>query len=205
MKIGIYICMALMLTSCGMSDISDKEYYSGPFVYFADAASMVDCATGERIAISNDGEYLEVERAYTQLNTPTQEVYIEFFGRRIMAEPMEGDKLIPTLVIDSLICFDRTMMCRTEQMLVGIYDADMPEGRYELHMKADYTYTQIYFPKGRGEVSTSGRWYRNAAAELVLSQQSPKAEKIRFEIIPAQYTIVKNSGGKPLIFIRRLL
>lgn len=205
MKTLFYISVcSLLLGSCSGSNSAppSKEYYAGEFVYFADAASMRDCATGERIAVSNEEDYLSAEREYSSLAAHGEAVMIEFFGRRVEEQSMEGDRMIPKLVIDSLIGFDQTVLCNPDALVAGIYEGKTPEGKYLVRMKADYTYTQSLFATGRGEQVSSGRWYMCASSQIVFIQDTPEYAASTFEFIPAQQTLAKNSGGKPLILIK---
>lgn len=194
----------MLLGSCSVAkkDVPTKQYYAGEFVYFADAASIVDCATGVRTPVSNDGEYLEAERQYSSLGAHGQPVLVEFFGHRTIQKSMEGDRNETALVIDTLIGFDHGALCNPTAMVVGIYEGTTPKGKYLLRLKSDYTYTQSIFVKNDGEVISSGVWYLCSQAEMVLRQELPVAEASTFEIVPAQEALVKNSGGKPLVLVK---
>lgn len=200
---SVLVCACAVFGSCSKTTPPTKEYYEGEFVYFADAASITDCATGMRIPICNDGDYLKAERKYTSFETHGEPVFINFYGRRVLRQSMEGDKMQVMMAIDSLIGFDQTVMCNPEAMLVGIYEGKTPDNKYLVRLKPDYTYTQSIFTlDSDGEQISSGRWYLCASAELVLIQQTPTAESSTFEVVRAQNALVKNSGGKPLVLTK---
>ncbi|MCB1060532.1 MAG: hypothetical protein KDB65_09885 [Calditrichaeota bacterium] len=54
---------------------------TGMMSYMADAASFVECGTGDRYAVKFKGDWLEVERAYVNMRQNGEPVYVEFFGR----------------------------------------------------------------------------------------------------------------------------
>ncbi|MBK6765525.1 MAG: hypothetical protein IPG71_04120 [bacterium] len=53
----------------------------GMLSYMADAATLLDCRTNERLVVKFKGDWLEVERAYTQFGKPGAPVYVEYRGR----------------------------------------------------------------------------------------------------------------------------
>lgn len=54
---------------------------NGMLSYMADAASLLDCRTSEQYVVKFKGDWLAVEREYTNLVKPGAPIYIEFRGR----------------------------------------------------------------------------------------------------------------------------
>jgi hypothetical protein len=53
----------------------------GMLTFMADAASFIDCKTGERFTVKFKGDWLEVERSYVTMHGDGKPMYVEFFGR----------------------------------------------------------------------------------------------------------------------------
>jgi copper homeostasis protein (lipoprotein) len=76
----------------------------GMFTYMADAASFAECLTGRRLPVAMQGGYIDLERAYLAARTgPGEAVLARVEGRLAMRPPMEGDGLVPTLVVERFI------------------------------------------------------------------------------------------------------
>jgi len=60
---------------------ADAIPMKGMLSYMADAATLLDCRTNEQLIVKFKGDWLEVERAYTELGKPGAPVYVEFRGR----------------------------------------------------------------------------------------------------------------------------
>lgn len=206
--IAITIIM-FMLASCAgelkRDAVMSGEYFSGEFVYFADAANFVSCATGARFAVSNAGAYIEAERGYMSLNVePQQSVYIEFIGHIAQEPKMEGDGMESVVVIDSLIGFDRADGCNPEYILTGVYEAVSRDSKRILHIKSDFSYTESKFSNSESAQESSGRWFLSAEMEFVLMQREPHTQDSvsTFEVVTPQQALAKNSGGEPLVFTK---
>ena len=73
----------------------------GMFRYLADAAVFEECMTGRSYPVAMEGDYLELERAYTALDKdePGAPVMASFDGELTRRPPMEGKGTVPTVVV----------------------------------------------------------------------------------------------------------
>lgn len=205
MKRSILIFL-LFVSACGggtrKNAIDQPPFFTGRFVYFADAAVITDCATGVRLPVSMTGSFIRAQEAYAALEPAMGEaIFVEFRGRIVEQPAMEGERMERAFAIDSLIGFDRNRDCDPEWMVAGVYDSNT-DGRRMLRLRPDYTFTETLFDieSGRSLGEWSGRWWRNAELELVLETETPQPAVSTFEIIPAQESLTRNDGNKPLVF-----
>ncbi|MEZ5486963.1 MAG: META domain-containing protein [Steroidobacteraceae bacterium] len=77
----------------------------GAYTYFADSASLLDCATGRRLPIASAGDALALEHAYTSARpAPAGAPRIALLEGRITAQmPMEGAGPRPTLLVERFL------------------------------------------------------------------------------------------------------
>ncbi|MCP5360135.1 MAG: META domain-containing protein [Sinobacteraceae bacterium] len=77
----------------------------GAYTYFADSASLLDCATGRRLPIAPAGDAPALERAYTSARpAPAGAPRIALLEGRITAQmPMEGAGPRPTLLVERFL------------------------------------------------------------------------------------------------------
>lgn len=209
MKFITITVIALMLVSCAGELKRDAaisgEYFSGEFVYFADAANFVSCATGARFAVSNAGAYIDAERGYMALNVePQQYVFIEFIGHITQQPKLEGEGQESVVVIDSLIGFGQADGCNPEYILTGVYEAVSRDSKRILRIKPDFSYTESKFSSSESAQESDGRWFLSAEMEFVLIQREPHTQDSisTFEVVTPQHALAKNSGGEPLVFTK---
>jgi uncharacterized lipoprotein NlpE involved in copper resistance len=71
--------------------ITEPLRWRGEFAYMADAATFTDCASGLRWPVAMAGDYLAVERRYTQSRSaPGAPLVVTFEGRLEVLPAMEG-------------------------------------------------------------------------------------------------------------------
>jgi len=73
----------------------------GMFRYMADAARFEDCLTGRSYPVAMEGDYIQLERAYQEAAKPEPgaPLMASFEGDITRRPAMEGDALIPTVVV----------------------------------------------------------------------------------------------------------
>ena len=72
----------------------------GLFTYMADAAVFESCATGWRLPVAMEADYLSAERAYLESRTePGAPLLVTLVGHIARRPPMEGNDLVEMLVI----------------------------------------------------------------------------------------------------------
>ena len=70
---------------------AEPLYWRGELVYFADAASFTDCASGKRWPVAMAGDFLSMQRSYMQWQSaPVAPLLVSFEGRLEVREAMEG-------------------------------------------------------------------------------------------------------------------
>lgn len=185
MKKFIVPCAVSLLLGCGgaptgngtsntIADpmLASKDFFfSGDYVYYADAAVLTDCATGLTLPIASEGDNLNAERRYTALPGPemlpcyaTMEGYL-----RPKADGAEGRPV--ELVITRFGSFDTTRHCMPGQRLAGRYFdklADTVSQRVILELHDDYTYklTTHDIPADSYGIS-EGQWGRLSESVVV--------------------------------------
>lgn len=205
MKSCIFVSMLFLVGCAGGNNqsVDDRPpFFTGRFVYFADAAVITDCATAVRLPVSMSGSFIAAQQAYSELQPEMGEaIFVEFFGRIVDQPAMEGDGMERAFVIDSLIGFDRNRDCDPEWIVSGLYDSH-DDGRRILRLSPDYTFTETLFDldSGKSLAEWTGYWRRTAELELVLETRLPEPALAKFQIIPAQESLSRNDGNKPLVF-----
>jgi copper homeostasis protein (lipoprotein) len=125
---------------------SEGMELEGMFRYMADAALFRDCRTGKVFPVSMEGAYIELERAY--LNSEIEggkEAKVKLRGRYLERPPMEGDRNIVKLIVDSFETISPDETCEptvhaellnTYWKLVELGDKKVTtrEGRREAHL-----------------------------------------------------------------------
>jgi len=82
MKKLFYLVISLLIVSCSALQKKDKNTFEGYFSYMADAAMFIDCKTDERFSVSNEGEYLSIEKEYLRIvENAGDKVFISFTGK----------------------------------------------------------------------------------------------------------------------------
>lgn len=205
MKRIVMLLLGVALVGCASKRnvvIPENDYFSGEFVYFADAANFTDCATGVRYPVSHTKAYQRIERSYLMLTpTPAQPLYVEFRGR-IVEEPSmeESAGNVATIVIDSLIGFHKNEACDDNMLLAGVYESTNDDVCEIIRLKPNYTYEAESFADNGVVKQVAGIWKRSAMLELLLIPDS--GEPVAYEIIPPQQSFADNSGGTPKVFTR---
>ena len=88
-----------------LEPIEYRGALTGMFRYEADAAHFRDCASGIEWPVSNDDDYLALERAYGERRaSPGAELRVTLHGRIELRPRIEGTGQIPMLVVER---FDR--------------------------------------------------------------------------------------------------
>ena len=73
----------------------------GMYFYFADAGLFTECLTGRKMPVAPEGDNAALERAYLKTRRESgEELLASFEGRIEMRPPMEGDDLLPTVVVE---------------------------------------------------------------------------------------------------------
>lgn len=184
MKKAIFIFLSLFMVACGgvtnnntSNQISDPMlaakdfYFSGDYVYYADAAVLTDCATGQTLPIAQTGDNLNAERRYTALPGPemlpcyaTLEGYLQPKTEGAEGHPME-------LVITRFGAFDTIRHCTPKQRLSGRYIdklADTTSRQVTLELRDDYTYKMsTHNIPANSYGITEGRWGRLSESVVV--------------------------------------
>lgn len=105
MKNIILLCLMLVASSCMSSKIKkDKNLFKGYFSYMADAALFIDCKDNKRYPVSNESDYLKLEKEY--LNTVKdggEKILITFNGEIVEKNKIEGKGKIKFVVIKKFI------------------------------------------------------------------------------------------------------
>lgn len=198
---GVLFALILM-TACHSGEKrlmpSDTHYFSGEFVYMADAAVFYDCATGAHYPVSQQDAYLEAERKYMDLKPePGQRVFVELKGALDSLPGMEEGTRVRALVIESLIGFDPSVSCQKSFMAAGLYEAlDKDSVKTVLHLRPDYTLAVTRYLPDSTQVTSDGTWGMASATEVELN--IPDKEGLlthtRLQIDPQQETLMHGKG-----------
>lgn len=179
------LLLPLLATACGngpgkgtsSNTITDPMmgakdfYFSGEYVYYADAAVLNDCATGVTLPIAQTDDYLNAERRYTALPGPEMQPCYATFEGYLQPNPAGGEGLSQQIVITRFGAFDSAQHCVPARRLAGRYLdklADTTSTQVTLEMNSDYTYkmTTHDIPAGSYGI-TEGRWGRLSESVVV--------------------------------------
>lgn len=130
--------------------IAPEYFFSGEFIYMADAAVLKETATNTNIPVAMEEHYPEAEKMYTDLKPAQgQGIYSEFLGfLKQKGEDEEGPD--NQLVITKVITMDKSKKA-SSGLLTGTYStADQ-----NLVVNPDHTYV---LSSTTGE-SEKGNWY----------------------------------------------
>ena len=173
MKNLFYIVLFAALVSCGGQKRPDRpvpaNFFSGEFVYFADAAVFYDCATGEKYPVAMRSDYIKAERGYMEMKPEMGErVYMSFHGHVEYLPGMEDGTRERTMVIDSFTGFNRGEKCAPQYSLSGVYQSEGGGIKSSLRLRIDYTFTEITYDNDGVESTREGTWGMASKLELVL-------------------------------------
>lgn len=150
-------------------------YFSGDFMYFADAPTFKDCITGAVMPVAMQGVYKEVEKKYLRLDLNDPEgVYCEVMGYLI--DKPEGEEGHPQqIVITSLIRFDQTAACHIGTVTDTTYVTYIPDkkeakSKIALVLLPDYTFRTdtINLETKAVSAAVEGTWRRTSDENIVL-------------------------------------
>ena len=79
------------------SNLKSTQVYRGLYSYMADANSFKICNNDKRISIAMLGENIEIEQAYSTINNPGEDVYLEVEGAMIKEMNMKGTEMIDAI------------------------------------------------------------------------------------------------------------
>ncbi|MGK0364110.1 MAG: putative lipoprotein NlpE involved in copper resistance [Saprospiraceae bacterium] len=89
----------------------DEDLIRGTFMYYADAATFIECGTGKKFNVEGD-DYLALEKEYMKQRTKDfEKIYVEVKGEIKMMVGMEGTKKIKTLVVDKMVAMNAAKSC----------------------------------------------------------------------------------------------
>jgi copper homeostasis protein (lipoprotein) len=83
----------------------------GTFMYYADAATFIECETGKKFNIAGE-DYLALEKEYMKQRTKDfEKIYVEIKGEVKPMLGMEGTKKVQTVIVDEMVKMDATKSC----------------------------------------------------------------------------------------------
>ncbi|MCD8030455.1 MAG: hypothetical protein LUF85_06455 [Bacteroides sp.] len=150
----------------GQSDaLTDEQnrageyFFDGMFTYLADAASLMESATGKRIPVAMRGMFREVEEKYKEVSQGNGvPVYGQFMGTLVLkGEDEEGPN--EQLLITGLIRFDKDRTSDKLEELTGNYRS----AEQQLSLRPDHTY-ELRVKNGETE---KGRWFLQSEHSLI--------------------------------------
>ncbi len=93
--------------------MSENVLMEGMYLYYADAARFTLCGSDESIAVAFDEDHINLERAYLKMDlAEMQEVYVRVLGRIEERPAMEGDQMIPQLIVSKAISAYVNQSCK---------------------------------------------------------------------------------------------
>ncbi len=136
-----------------------EYFFDGMFTYLADAASLMESATGKHIPIAMRGIFREVEERYKDVSGGNgAPVYGQFMGSLVLkGEDEEGPN--EQLLITELIRFDKDRTSDKLEELTGTYRSS----EQQLILRPDHTY-ELRVKNGEAE---KGRWFLQSEHSLI--------------------------------------
>lgn len=204
LHITLLLCPSLLLIAgCKRGSIYSKEYYAGEFSFRQNTTQFLNCSTGEFITLNNDGYLPSLIEAYNNLPYNPDIVYIEFYGHREL--PSIYRQLPPKCVvtIDTLINLSTNLMCHPSKTISGKYHGTSQDSvHYNVILGSDFSFSAEQINPDSSKQNLQGSWHQNSEALIVIHQNNPLLSNASFQWISTQETLVKNSGGKPLVFVK---
>lgn len=148
--------------------IAPEYFFSGDFVYMADAAILKEVVSGASIPVSMTEHFLEAEKQYTALKLEMgTSAYAEFRGylKEKGADEEGADK---QLVITQVLTMDASKKSTPVTKLTGIYTA----AGIQLYLNADHSYESSSL-NGKDE---KGKWF--LADKTILTLTTPEGHRI---------------------------
>lgn len=151
-------------------------FFSGDFIYMADAASLKDCITGAVFPVVMKGAYKEVERKYNELNPePLETINCSVMGYLVDKQPGEEGPN-KQLLITGLVGFDRSVTCNDPDKITNAtfihYSPDEKNVKTitKITFNPDYTYKCCVYKYQPADMlsKTMGHWHRMAKDNIVL-------------------------------------
>ena len=112
-KIIVFLTLFLIL-GCSMDKglRRDEVKLQGMYVYFADAAILFKCGSGEKVFVRGGTANIELERRYLAARkNPMDRVYVEIGGYYSMEEKMDGEGLEKVFHVTSVYIVDCERGC----------------------------------------------------------------------------------------------
>jgi len=96
----------------------------GMFTYMADAARFEECLTGRSYPVAMESDYIKLERAYLEADKPEPGVplMVSFEGDITRKPAMEGDAMIPTVIVRRFIGVWPGQRCERATSKAGLTD-----------------------------------------------------------------------------------
>lgn len=168
------------LESDGALDFLELELrLRGVFTYLADAPRFEVCHTGRSYPVAMEGSYIELERAYLAADKPAPGApLLAIVEGRITERPaMEGNREIPTVVIDRFLGLHPQQSCERAMseaslpntywriLRFGVEPVPAVEGRREPHLILG---------------QADGRYAATVGCNQLIGGYSVEGEQIRF-------------------------
>ena len=101
-------------------DVATPVLMGGMLTYFADAAVIEDCMSGQTFPVAMDGDYLALETAYlADRSEPAAPLYVVLEGRIDLREGMEGPPR-KTVMVDHFIRTRQGITCERQQAAASL-------------------------------------------------------------------------------------
>lgn len=99
------VAVCLMCRVGAAEAAAETRHMSGHYIYFADAAVFTDCASGERIAVAEEGDNVALQRAYLAARSePGAAMLVTVEGRVEARPPVEGSgPMRPVLIVERFV------------------------------------------------------------------------------------------------------
>ena len=211
--LGVFVAfctLSLSLFSCGGSSsgraasggVDTLMYFSGKFIYMADAAVFKDCLTGFTFAVNQKNDYINAEKGYMALEPQMGEyIFAEFYGEVEQSVLENGEGLPYSVTIDSLIGFDRAKDCAESLSIPGVYTLRENENVISLRITGNYIFEQTEWREGaENAVISTGSWGRTRGGMYVLDYDEkngqPFKEKVVFRVITDEKIAVERDSGE---------
>jgi len=103
----ILLCLILVVSSCTApknKNMEDENLFKGYFSYMADAGLFIDCKDNKKYPVSNEGDYLKLEKEYLKtVKDGGEKILITFNGEIVEKEKIEGEGKTKFLVVNKFI------------------------------------------------------------------------------------------------------
>jgi uncharacterized lipoprotein NlpE involved in copper resistance len=98
------VCKGKDTRNSSQKNQTSSNQVEGLFVYWADAAILAECSSGEKLPVAMEKDYISLEKAYLDKRKEVAKpLLVRFEGHKAKRPAMEGDNLEVVFIVDNFL------------------------------------------------------------------------------------------------------